>query len=402
MNEAHQNDVLRKVFEVALAPNMGSVDDPSPDDKTHPVNDEDLLIEWSLGQLEQDSHTEIIEHLANCPFCRRELVAMIRAGAIVLPITDDEDQPEMPDSTEAKVVTMTDHIPWFRRKLFFAITGLAASIILLLAWGVFRPDSRDATSVIAMARQDLQQKRPTAAFRRVVRFLEQPQQLPASLRAEANQILEESAYKLAREELGQRHFSEVSAIEDQVARHGHTSGRLFGLRIQAESKQMVELPISKGKSLLNDFYYDRSGLRILIKGIPEINKRLKQQLAEAVDRFPDSLELRLNYGHVLMEQNDFSRAEEQFAEAVRIDSGSALAQTGLGLALFQQERNDKIAKALDDRIAKALVHFRKAVELEPDDPDANLNLAVCLVRSNREDAAQPYFSKGGLLQKDPN
>jgi Flp pilus assembly protein TadD len=105
------------------------------------------------------------------------------------------------------------------------------------------------------------------------------------------------------------------------------------------------------------------------------------------------LDLRLNFGQFLLEQNEFERAAEQFDEAVRLDRTSVLAHTGLGLAVLQQKRPDAAAEALP--------HFEAAVKLSPDDPVLNLNLAVCLMRVGRAAEARPYFDKANSLNPEP-
>ncbi|MBN2293280.1 MAG: hypothetical protein JXM70_12690 [Pirellulales bacterium] len=104
---------------------------------------------------------------------------------------------------------------------------------------------------------------------------------------------------------------------------------------------------------------------------------------------------RVNYGQFLLENNDFKQAAEQFATAEQLAPTSVLAQTGLGLALFQQD-DDKI-------INQALTHFQRAVELATQDKNTNLNLAVCLVRLDRKEEAKLYFQKTSqITRKKPN
>jgi len=385
MNDTPRNRILRAAFEAAVD---SATAGPATSGR-HPVDDDELLLDWSLGDLNQQQREAFVDHLAECSYCRRELAAMVRAGAIVLPEVDEDDFDADADAGPSAAIRHDEPKSRAKPTLLLIAGALAASVLAMLAWGLFGPDGPEESSVIAMAQRDLDEGRAGEAFRRVETYLDDEAAIPAGQRARAEGILEASGYAVAREDLAAGQFAKVTAIEDQVARRTGASARLVNLRLQAERGETAEQSLAAKTSLVADYDYERDGRRhikdITFPEITDADKRLKRQFAEAVQRHPDSVELRLNFGQFLLAQNDFPAAAEQFTEAVQIDPANALAQTGLGLALFQEGREESIARALG--------HFRRAVELAPDDPAAHLNLAVCLVRLGREAEAEPYFGR---------
>ena len=55
---------------------------PIAPEKYHPIDDEDLLYDWSVGDLEATRHRRVLDHLARCSDCRKELACMLRVGAL--------------------------------------------------------------------------------------------------------------------------------------------------------------------------------------------------------------------------------------------------------------------------------------------------------------------------------
>lgn len=51
-------------------------------EKHHPIDDEALLYDWSVGDLDAARHRRVLDHLASCSDCRKELACMIRVGAL--------------------------------------------------------------------------------------------------------------------------------------------------------------------------------------------------------------------------------------------------------------------------------------------------------------------------------
>jgi len=385
VNEMRRDETLREIFRAAMTSETGAADSA----QDHPVDDDELLIDWSVGDLDATRHRAVLDHLAECSYCRRELADMIQAGALVLPEHEDTGDPD--DVREPAVTVRHDRSNASpMRNLALAATAIAASLLVAIIWGL---SDRAGDSMLAMARRDLDAGRHTAAMERMEKYLDENEGLAADDHVEAGRILEESGYQLARKGLESGNFKNVLDIEGRTTLHSAVSPRLANLRIQAERGVTSEQTLAT-KGTLTDYDYELDG-RQYAKGFPSFDAtttRLEKELAETVEKYPDSLDLRLNFGQFLMEQNDFERAVQQFTAAVRLDANSTLAQTGLGLALFQQDT--------DETIDQALGHFQKAVELSPNDLTANLNMAVCLARLGQKEKARPYFQKAQTLTDD--
>jgi hypothetical protein len=48
----------------------------------HPVDNIELMDDWAFGGISEEEQNEIINHLANCHYCRREVSAMVREGVL--------------------------------------------------------------------------------------------------------------------------------------------------------------------------------------------------------------------------------------------------------------------------------------------------------------------------------
>jgi tetratricopeptide (TPR) repeat protein len=379
MSDSKRQQIARSILEDALNLPTGESGTMSG----HVSDDEELLLDWVVGDLSVQQHRSIVDHMADCPSCRREIAAMVQAGALVLPEAESEEPPsihEAPSAIVSSPVTRKSRGPTY------AVTAAAAAILVAFVWGSY--GGRDgAGSTLAMVQRDLEAGRSSEAYKNVSDLLQNGGRLSEDERAKAARLLEESGYRTARERLGNKDLPGVSSIENTVAERAAPSARLLNLRIQAERGETKEHSLTGKTSLTHDYGYERNGQRVIKDSVfPQITptiKRLGDALAEAVSEHPDSLDLRLNFGQFLFEQNDYLGAAEQFAEAVRIDPTSVLAETGLGLALFRQDKLEAIQQALG--------HFRKAVELGPDSAAAKENLAVCLMRLGEEEEAEALF-----------
>ena len=395
MTDTRQHEILHELFTAALeSPSSALRPPPSALTSPHPADDDDLLLDWSQGQLSSDQHRELIEHVAHCPSCRREIAAMVRVGALVLPAVadrhvaasfQDADSPA-PHSRAHPASEMPDHVSempvpvpsrnWRQRTIVVLATALAASLLMMFARGVFDFGPRDGAAIIAQAQRDLEQGRTANAFTRIEDLLSRSGDLPADHSRDAAALLEASGYELARSGLKQGDFARVTDIDARVAHHGG-SGRLTNLRIQAERGETAERSLSRRMSLFEHHDYELDGRQVIksltIRPVTDTDRRIEAELQAAIAAYPDEVDLRLNYGQFLLELNQFARAEGVFAAAVAMDPHSALAHTGLGLSILQQAEDD------DDRhtAARALPHFQTAARLAPDDPVINQNLTIC-------------------------
>jgi len=308
----------------------------------------------------------------------------------VLPEHEDEEGDD--DTATVAEPTSTIRPPrelsMSTRNVLIAATAIAASLLVVVVWIASRPGDGE-NSIVAQAQQELDGDRPRAAFDRIERYLSENEDIDDADRTTAQRLLEESGYQVARKELEAGDADaprRVVDIEARASLYGGVSGRMTNLRIQAGRGASEEHSLSRRPALI-DYGYETDGYAYS-KEFPKIDdttERIEDEFVAAIAEHPDSIDLHLNFGQFLLEQNDFERSAAQFAAAVKLDSKQTAAHNGLGLALFQQET--------DESIEQALGHFRKAVELSPDDPAVNLNLAVCLSRLGRTEEANPNFDK---------
>ncbi len=321
---------------------------------------------------------------------------MIRADVLVLPDMPEsvEEKPEQTEASDAPlpIATVRRIHPEVtsRRGPLLVVAALAASLLIAVLWGL---SDHGGDSMLAMARRDLEAGNHLAAMERMEKYLDANEGLTADDRTEAGRIIEDSGYRIARKELegGQAdRLKRVIDMEARAARRGGGSGRLANLRIQAERGEDRERTLSERGTLsdygiLENGFHKDAGIKSIFNDPPsprtETNKRVEGELAKAVAKYPDSLDLRLNYGQLLLELYDYERAAEQFTAASKRDQQNPMAETGLGLALYRQgEKSDA---------ADALPHFRKAAALSPSDPAAKENLALCLKRLGRAEESKP-------------
>jgi tetratricopeptide (TPR) repeat protein len=393
MTATRQTEILQELFTAALAAPPSDFRPPSSNlPSPHPVDDEDLLLDWSLGDLGPDRHRQLVDHLAACPACRQEIAAMVRFGILELHVAAEhvaasfQDADSLarnslaPDTPAHPASEMPVHVPnrhWRHRAVAVLVTALAASLLMMFARGVFDLGPRDGAALIAMAQRDLHQGRADQAFILIEDLLSRSDALTAEHQRDATDLLEASGYELARGGLKQGDFGRVTDIDSRVARQSGGSGRLTNLRIQAERGETAERSLAGRMSLREHYDYELDGQQLIksmtIRPTTDTDRRIEAELKRAIENYPDEVDLRLNYGQLLLEQRHFQRAEAQFAAAVALDPQNALAHTGLGLAILEQADDE------DDRetAARALPHFEVAVRLSPDDPIIQQNLTIC-------------------------
>jgi len=125
-----------------------------------------------------------------------------------------------------------------------------------------------------------------------------------------------------------------------------------------------------------------------------------------------------NEGIALKRQGRLDEADKHFLEAIRIKPGYSLSQIYAGLIRYETQRYDeaieyyqkaieyaagspKTAADAENNLAvvlqaqgkreEAVVHFRKAVQLNPNYADAHFNLGANLARLGRTDEAMAHF-----------
>ena len=108
---------------------------------------------------------------------------------------------------------------------------------------------------------------------------------------------------------------------------------------------------------------------------PEANAKMSAAIADN----PQNAELHDEFGSVYERQHDLPKAEEQFAEAIRLKPNFAAAHLHLGLAM----------RAARD--ANALTELEKAHELAPQNEQVTMELAKTLTLAGKDDQAIPLL-----------
>lgn len=354
-----------------------------PRDSDHVV-DEDLLLRWSAGELGTAEEASLLGHLADCPQCRREVAAMVRIGALILPEPPTEEDPLLTRPVAGAAEAMPARRAMRRRRT----TVLAiVSVVAVLALVVFFPDfvlDRPQRQ-LAMARRDLAEGRLQVAMERAESLLGKP--LSPTRREEAAALLEESVYRAGRDELQQGRFAAVTHLRDRLTRHGESSGRVANLAIQAQRGVPSEVQLARAGSLTDYGYTLRgySGTKALPAFDPK-TESAREQLAQAAEQYPDSVPVLLNYGQFLLDEAAYDEARALFGRAAALEPQNPHVAMAQGLLAFDE-----------DRIEEALSHFQRAAELDPARADAELNQAIALERLDRRNEARKHFEHAAQL-----
>ncbi len=136
----------------------------------------------------------------------------------------------------------------------------------------------------------------------------------------------------------------------------------MGLSAEAAFEQAFGEPIGQvGKKIIEQLR--KGNWRVI--GVPLA--ALEYDRTEPIARIPTSTEIAIHLGQLSLSVSDGAAAEGSFRSALALEPSSARAEAGLGDALKFQ-----------GRWKEAEVHFRRAVELGPDDPFNHLDLAEYL------------------------
>ncbi|QDU36819.1 TPR repeat-containing protein YrrB [Maioricimonas rarisocia] len=112
-------------------------------------------------------------------------------------------------------------------------------------------------------------------------------------------------------------------------------------------------------------------------------------LEAAAREHPDSPELTVALGMVLIDLKDGARAEDVFARGIELAPEMVVPYLGMGHAL-----------ALQDRLEAAIEQYRRALEMDPRFAEAHLAMGQCFVRSGQLNEAADALSKA--VRHDPN
>ena len=397
-------DIFRLAARVQQAPDI-----------LHFVDDEDLLLRWVEADISPDEHRDMLDHMADCTECREEIAAMVRAGALRLPEIEQVDpvaelarvqESSDPEPATAQGTSVAEparvqppkscdsgyepqDIGYGRKRAILATVAAIAATVLI---GLFVWSGRVSgpAKMLALAERDLEAGNAQAALERVEGVLNEP--LDTSTQARARQLLEESGYVVAKEDLAAGDFNKVLATEDRVSDRAGDSARLLNLRLQAERGIPAEYGLASAGSLL-DYGYEADG-STPFKSFPTIDQtsdRLDKEFTQAIQSHPSSASLLLNRGHFLVTQVLYDEAREQFQRALALDPQNSLAHIGLGLVAFELQE-----------FPKALEHFEAALAVAPKNLDAHINAAMTLQELGRLKEAFGHWRNVAKLAKAPD
>ncbi|HOW84610.1 MAG TPA: tetratricopeptide repeat protein [Candidatus Aminicenantes bacterium] len=160
----------------------------------------------------------------------------------------------------------------------------------------------------------------------------------------------------------------------------------------------------KSASGLDALKADDAGRELLERGGEMLKaKRYDEALAafeEFARKYPDLYAVRLNIGAVYAGRGELDKAEAEFRVVLDKDAGSpeglkAHKETALralsGLGEAALERGD---------LAAAQEHFRRILEISPEDQAAAYNVAEIFFSNQRIDEAITYFEQAARIKKD--
>jgi len=398
MSDTSHNDIFREVL-------RGAASQHDEAEGPHFVDDDVLLDRWSLGGLGDAERDKLLDHMADCNYCRQELRAMIRADVISIPgvaavppaaaaagAANPETVRDFPVEAESEEVR--EDIPPeprqrkgvnLQRIVTVGSGVLAASLLLIMAITSI-PEWR-ASRLIASAEQAMQEGDPALAYQQMTAYYEKGMET----RARADQLAISSGSQLARMRLRDGRFGEVLDIEHNLSRRAGPSAELLRLRLQAEQGETNEFTLMRAGSLTGYGYDLRGG--DYGKSLPEINDTTDRIVAEfriATGKYERDVALRLNYGQFLLNLDRWEDAQKQFTIAHDLDKSNSLALLGLGMVEFRQGNFDH-----------ALELFKEITRVDPKNSAGHVNAAVCLERLDRPDEAKPYWEQAlDLLDED--
>lgn len=364
---------------------------PIPDEP-HVADDHALLMRWSDGGLSEPDREHLLDHLSRCPECRDVLQTLLECGVLQLPEAGpDQFEHDVPgvahDSVATGAVQPPDRVTpqsqqtqggeswWQSRRVLRMSLSMAAAMILI---AVFLSLDSERPFDERVARLESQfSDNPQATLDAAVHLL--PEAGTPDERRRITSLIESSGFEGGRRMLSQRRFDEVESLADRLLTLGIESGRLLNLVLQADQQVEEPLLLAMNDRLDRDFGYELTGRTLIKSPVSLTPKELSldeqqrlHQFSEAVQKFPRQMELRLNYGMLLLKAGKKDDAQAQFEAARDIQPESSSAHLGLGLVLFERRR---FPEALDE--------FQLAARLEPSRDDVKLNLAITLERLDR-------------------
>jgi tetratricopeptide (TPR) repeat protein len=112
----------------------------------------------------------------------------------------------------------------------------------------------------------------------------------------------------------------------------------------------------------------------------------RQHFEEASRAYPDNHEAWYYLGVTAREQNDWEKASEAFAEAVKVRKDDPMYQMMLGISLFEAQK-----------VSLAEAYLEKAIELEPNLYRAYWYLGSIYAESDRPEEAAQMWTRAAVL-----
>ena len=335
----------------------------APGNGPHPVDDDDLLNRWSMGDLDEQEQNSLVDHLAHCSDCRMIVASMLETGSLVLPEVKA-------DSPERKDVSVASHeAPRSGAGFYLQMLLSVAAVVLFGTMVYLWPGSEISTAdEIALLKKQLQQGEIQSVYDRTRVLLSK--EMTQSDQLKLQQLLTESGSKLAMQALSQENFAIVLKIEEQLAELNSSSAQLANLKIQAERGIPEPVLLAHLDRLDRDFGFDLHGYSVT-KNLnqPSLEdstaQRIQQEFISELEQYPQSVELHLNYGHFLLEHVKLEAAIQQFDAVLALNSQNVPALMGRGLSFFKMREYDEAANA-----------FQAALRVEPNLISAKINLAI--------------------------
>lgn len=375
---ANREDWLHRSLRAAL-------DTAPPPESPHPVDQVDLLLDWCEGALSPDALAELHGHLARCPACRREVAAMIRAGALPLPGLADEASEEARSATDQQVrphpATSPSSISPSPSSRGWLRLALAASVLIALGGLSWLLTAPGAGAQLAYAERLLSEGRAREAFERIETLWDRG--LSDRDRRRAARLLVQAGDASARADLARADFAAVLETEERVARRTGRMAELVNARLQAQRGVPAACGLQQAGSLI-DYGYELDGSSPG-KSMPildDTTERLEAEFQEALAEFPDDVPLLLNRGQFLLEVARYEEAQASFARAQELAVDNPAARLGRGLAAFELGRAEE-----------ALQHFEAAKQLDPREIQADLNAGIALRALGRDEEARARFQQ---------
>lgn len=117
------------------------------------------------------------------------------------------------------------------------------------------------------------------------------------------------------------------------------------------------------------------------------NEEALKQLVYLVGVFPDDARLYFNIGFTFEKLKNFEKAEYSYRKAISLDPDEPDYQYNLGYLLMKDKKRTK----------EAVECFKKVLEKEPKDPNTYFNLGVIYLRGKAYETASKCFKKAYAL-----